>query len=218
MKKIIIITIITCFLLTVLIYSIIPKKEQYILVLGDKMSMGYTFNNVKGYSYNDYFTENREYKIIDNYTNEHETTETLLLKLENNYHQENQRLSLTQAISKSSIITIWIGMEEFSQIKDITNKEIELYYQRLNKIINIIRKYNKQKIFIIGLYYYNKSNIINEHIKRIAKDYSLEYINIENISKYQSFFFTNKNYELNYKGHHYIYKLIEEQLNIACNT
>ena len=179
------------------------------------MSMGYTFNNVKGYSYNDYLTDNLKYKLLDDYYHEHETTETLLLKIENNYHPSNKKLSLTQAISKASIITIWLGMEEFSSINEISTKEIELYSERLNKIIKYLRSFNKKQIILIGLYYHSKSDVINDHIKRIANDYSIEYINIENIIKNPSYFFTNNNYELNYKGHYYIYKLIEEQLNIT---
>ena len=128
MKKRIILTIIIGFILTIIINNIIPKKEEYFLPLGDLLAMGYTFNNLKGYSYNDYIKDNHNYHYLDGYTNEFETTTSLLLKLENNYQEKTENLSLVQSIAKSSLITINIGMKEFSYTKDISSGEIASTY------------------------------------------------------------------------------------------
>lgn len=223
MKKRIILTIIICYILTIVIYHHIPPKTKYYLALGDGLARGMTLNKMEGFSYNDYIYEyfkskGEKIKFINEYANLGETTESLLLKLNNNYQQEETNISLTQAISKSSLITIWIGMEELSYYNDIDTNIIEEYAKRLNKIIKFIRNYNHQKIIILGTYFYKESPIVNEEIQKIAQNHSLLYVSLDEITNYPSIFFKPNSYELNYKGHELIFNLIKEKLNTTCNT
>ena len=209
--------------MTIIIYNLIPPKQVYFLPLGDKQAMGYTNNNIKGYSYNDYLNDYLQtncHKVTynDKYLDEHETTSSLLLKLNNNYQEKNTNLSIIQSISKSSLITLWLGMQELSYHQDIDTYIIDEYINRIDKILKFIRHYNNKEIIIIGLYYYKDAPSINEQIIKLAQKYNVTYISPDDITNHPSFFFIPKSYELNYKGHSYIYKLIKRALNTTCNT
>ena len=157
MRKKIILTILVGSVLTFFIYKIFYHEDMNIMTLGDGVGTGLTAYNVKGYSYNDYLKDYYEKnsilkEYITEFSNAEETTETLILKLQNNYTLESTGLSITQAISKAKILTVSIGMNELSHKMEIETKEIETYINNIEKIFKLLRIYNKKEIFLTSLY------------------------------------------------------------------
>lgn len=222
MKKKIILTCIIGSIITCLIYKYFKTDEMYILALGDGIALGETAYDIEGYSFNDYLKDYYEQEsILKEYIHEfaevEETTETLKMKINNNYTLESTNVSIQQAISKSKILTLAIGMYELNNKKEITSKEINKYLKNMETILKVIRKWNDKKIIVLSLYpskkiKKEKITEINEEIKKLCEKYQVNYINIENIIEKKDFFFDNKNYQLNYRGHRYISEKILESL------
>ena len=214
MQKTIILTIISGTILAFLIFKFVYHEDLYLTTLGDSISLGYTAYDVKGYSFNDYLRDEfEEQKHIKEYITEfsypEETSTSLLLKLKNNYTLDSSELSITQAIAKSSILTIALGMHELNQKSNIDREDIETYLKNMEEILKLIRINNKKEIYLIGLYptkkikeYYALE--INTRLNELAKYNQIIFIDIFNITKNNSFFFDNKSYLINYKGHKYI--------------
>lgn len=214
MKKIIILTIICGTIITFLIYKRFYHETTKIIVLGDAISLGTTAYEIDGYSYNDYLKDYYEEKsIVKEYIKEFaekdETSESLKMKLNNNYVLESTNISIQQAIAKANIVTISLGMEELNNKKNIKSKDIEKYINNIEKIIRMLRVYNDKKIVMTSLYQTDKISkekitILNMELKRICEENKILYIDIENITEKKEFFFDQTSYYLNYKGHRFI--------------
>ena len=213
MKKKILATSLIGIFLTFIIYKVFYHEKVSIVTLGDNLSLGYTAYHIRGYSFNDYLKDYYENKKITlkyttSFSHEYETTETLLLKLENNYTLDNKE-SITEAIYSSSVLTLALGMEELNSKTKITTKEINNYLENMTKILKILDIYNKKQIFLISLYPTHKLSLkqvkeLNNNLKEIANLYHTTFIDITDITTNKDYFFDNDNYELNYKGHKYI--------------
>ena len=221
MKKVILFTILMGTILAFVIFKWVYHEDIIIVTLGDSLSLGYTAYDVKGYSYNDYLRDDYEENFhIEEYITEfsypEETSQTLLLKLKNNYVIEGTELSITQAIAKSKILTIALGMVEFNQ-KEIKREDIEEYLNNMEKIIKLIRIHQKKEVFLISLYEterIKKSYLkeINERLKELCKASHLHFIDIEDLNSKSEYFFDNKSYLINYKGQREIYRRIMKEL------
>ena len=223
MKKQIILTILCGFFLAFLIYKITYHEEMNFLSLGDGLSLGITAYNVKGYSYNDYLKDYfedtailREY--ISDFANVDETTKSLLNKITNNDSLMESNITIQQAISKSKIITISLGMDELNNLKVLKSKNINDYLNNMEKIIKLIRNINKNnQIIITSLYETSKLNKekitkINNELKSISNKYHLIFIDISDVVLHKDFYMITDNYYLNYKGHQYISELVKKVL------
>ena len=193
-----------------------------IMTLGDGVGTGLTAYNVKGYSYNDYLKDYYEKnsilkEYITEFSNAEETTETLILKLQNNYTLESTGLSITQAISKAKILTVSIGMNELSHKMEIETEEIETYINNIEKIFKLLRIYNKKEIFLTSLYetsFLNNTKVteINNRLKQLCDTYQVHYIDITDILKNKEYIFNNTSFYFNYRGHRYISEEILKHL------
>lgn len=220
MKKIIIFTILIGTVLTFIIYKHNYHEDMNIVALGDGIAMGQTAYNVTGYSYNDYLKDYyEENSILKEYITEfmdlEETTKTLLLKLQNNYTFESTNTSITQAISKAKILTISLGMTELNNKEELTSNVIEEYLKNMDKILKVLKIYNKKNIFVLSLYPSYKIDlakitVINSKLKEICDKYDVTFIDITNIYNNQEYFFTPASYYFNYKAHRYISEMIIE--------
>lgn len=220
MKKIIIFTILIGTVLTFIIYKHNYHEDMNIVALGDGIAMGQTAYNVTGYSYNDYLKDYYvENSILKEYITEfmdlEETTKTLLLKLQNNYTFESTNTSITQAISKAKILTISLGMTELNNKEELTSNVIEEYLNNMDKILKVLKIYNKKHIFVLSLYPSYKIDlakitVINSKLKEICDKYDVTFIDITNIYNNQEYFFTPASYYFNYKAHRYISEMIIE--------
>ena len=217
MKKKIILTILLGAVITYFIYQKFYHEETNIVTLGDSISLGMTPYNVEGYSFNDYLKDIYDNNNLEEYITEfssiNETTETLLLKIQNNYTLESTNLQIQQAIAKANILTLSLGIDELSSKSIIKTKDMEGYIKNMEKIIKLLRIYNDKSIFLIGLYPTNKLKKdkirdINNKLKEISHENNIIFIDIESISDNQEYFFEKDYYHLNYKGHRYISNLI----------
>ena len=222
MRKKIILTILVGSVLTFFIYKIFYHEDMNIMTLGDGVGTGLTAYNVKGYSYNDYLKDYYEKnsilkEYITEFSNAEETTETLILKLQNNYTLESTGLSITQAISKAKILTVSIGMNELSHKMEIETKEIETYLSNIDKILKLLRIYNKKEIFLTSIYetsFLNNTKVteINNRLKQLCDTYQVHFIDITNILKNKEYIFNNTSFYFNYRGHRYISEEILKHL------
>lgn len=222
MRKKIILTILVGSVLTFFIYKIFYHEDMNIMTLGDGVGTGLTAYNVKGYSYNDYLKDYYEKnsilkEYITEFSNAEETTETLILKLQNNYTLESTGLSITQAISKAKILTVSIGMNELSHKMEIETEEIETYINNIEKIFKLLRIYNKKEIFLTSLYetsFLNNTKVteINNRLKQLCDTYQVYYIDITDILKNKEYIFNNTSFYFNYRGHRYISEEILKHL------
>ena len=205
------------------IYKITYHEEMNFISLGDGISVGLTAYNVKGYSYNDYLKDYfedtailREY--ISDFANVDETTKSLLNKITNNDSLMESNITIQQAISKSKIITISLGMDELNNLKVLKSKNINDYLNNMEKIIKLIRNINKNnQIIITSLYETSKLNKekitkINNELKSISNKYHLIFIDISDVVLHKDFYMITDNYYLNYKGHQYISELVKKVL------
>ena len=222
MRKKIILTILVGSVLTFFIYKIFYHEDMNIVTLGDGVGTGLTAYNVKGYSYNDYLKDYYEKnsilkEYITEFSNAEETTETLILKLQNNYTLESTGLSITQAISKAKILTVSIGMNELSHKMEIETEEIETYLNNIEKILKLLRIYNKKEIFLTSIYetsFLNNTKVteINNRLKQLCDTYQVHFIDITNILKNKEYIFNNTSFYFNYRGHRYISEEILKHL------
>ena len=222
MRKKIILTILVGSVLTFFIYKIFYHEDMNIMTLGDGVGTGLTAYNVKGYSYNDYLKDYYEKnsilkEYITDFSNAEETTETLILKLQNNYTLESTGLSITQAISKAKILTVSIGMNELSHKMEIETEEIETYLNNIEKILKLLRIYNKKEIFLTSIYetsFLNNTKVteINNRLKQLCNAYQVHFIDITNILKNKEYIFNNTSFYFNYRGHRYISEEILKHL------
>lgn len=222
MKKIIILTVLIGSILAFLIFKVTYHEEINILALGDGLALGETAFNVRGYSFNDYlkdyYEENTNLKeYITEFASKRETTSSLLLKITTNYTLESPNISITQAIAKAQVLTLAIGMDELNLEEEITSPIIAKYLTNIEKIIQLIKIYNKKSIIVIGIYETpkispEKASEINNKLQALCSSQNVTYIDISSVSKQESFFFTPKSYYLNYQGHRYIYEQILAKL------
>ena len=222
MRKKIILTILVGSVLTFFIYKIFYHEDMNIMTLGDGVGTGLTAYNVKGYSYNDYLKDYYEKnsilkEYITDFSNAEETTETLILKLQNNYTLESTGLSITQAISKAKILTVSIGMNELSHKMEIETEEIETYLNNIEKIFKLLRIYNKKEIFLTSIYktsFLNNTKVteINNRLKQLCDTYQVHYIDITDILKNKEYIFNNTSFYFNYRGHRNISEEILKHL------
>lgn len=210
-------------LLTFIIYKNFHYETMRIVGLGDGLALGQTAYEVQGYGYNDYLRDFYEKNsILEEYITEfiniNETSETLKIKIGNNYGIESMNITIQQAISKAKILTLSIGMIELNIKNELKSKDIENYLNNMEKILHLLRIYNEKKIFLISLYPSKKISkekirSINQSLEEICKKNNIIFINIEDINTHQEFFFNEKSFYLNYKGHRYISEKIIEKMS-----
>ena len=213
MKKIITLTIIGAVFLSFIIYQCFYHERVQIVALGDGIATGETYYDVTGYSFNDYLRDYfEETKKIDEYIKEFadkkETSETLKMKLANNYVLESTDTKIQQALHEASFITIAIGTYELNHPK-LTTKEINNYLKNMNKIISLLRVYNDKTIVLLSLYpfrYLEKEEVkeINESLKNLCTEKNIYFVDITDIVNNNAYFFNKDTPYPNYKGHRYI--------------
>lgn len=169
---------------------------------------------VEGYNYNDYirdyFESNQQLeKYISNFAKTDQTVENLITCIENNYRLEETNLTIQQALAKAKIITIGIGMDELMNLslkQNIPSKDIEDYKKDMEKLLKIIRNFNNNEIYLIGLYkgYNLKDDTvleINNALKEIANQNQIIFIDISDFPDKNQYYLLNTSYYINYKGH-----------------
>lgn len=165
--KILILPII--FIITIIIINITKDNRIYYIPIGDKGYSTYIKNFLDKNNKLKYYTDEFTYKNI--------RIKDLILKIEDN---EEKSISIQNAINKSDIITISIGLDEI-YTKYLTNELDYRYIDELisyiNNLLNIIKKISNSKIYLLG--YYNPTD--NIELDKYIKYANNKLKNINNV-------------------------------------
>lgn len=174
MKKIIFLVIIS--IIVLLIYICLKDDKVFYFAIDDCNSK---------YSYIDYLDDYLEEKSIKERSIifHSKKVQDLIEMIEDNNSIED--IKIKNILIKSDIVTISIGYNDV--INDIDkynvyemNKNINEYIEKLEVLLEVIRKYCKEKIVFIG-FNSNKDSIkyINNLVKDICNKYRIDFIDIE---------------------------------------
>ena len=202
MKKKIILILIILIVILFFSYPNYYKKELNYTLLGDKQVFS---NNIISKNFSDLIYDELIKKEKINYNKDYIQSDVRIIDIINNINNNKKinNLSIQKLLKDSNILIINIGNNELYyklakyDHSENNEKEIYLYLDNVLKdyevLLNLIKKYNNEKIFIIGVY--NDTNNINN-------DKFYNYINkkIENYSENNNIIFIN---ELN-KNNNYI--------------
>ena len=195
------------FLLTIIIILLInvytKDNKIYYISLGDGLSLGVNSNNYISNGYSDYIKEYLENnKRLKFYTKEFSKEDARITDIINDIKNnreitiDNKKITLQYALSKSNIITISLGLNEILyKYSNNTNMSymydyIDSYIKDMNKLLELIGKYNNRTIFILG--YYNPINhqeldkyiiYANDKLINLCNKNKINYVDLYNIFK-----------------------------------
>ena len=189
------------------IYNLTKQDKLYVTAIGDELATHKYLTNSKIRKYNTTFTNN-DFKIND-----------ILNTLKSNH---DVTPNIHQVIKKSDILIISIGINDIYYKLNDNSKEIYTYLNNIintyEEILEIIGKYNYQKVYVLGYYTINsdKSDIINYanyKLLKITNNYHYTYLDLNKIiSNCPKCLKKEDNYHLNELGFKQISNLIVENL------
>lgn len=211
LKKILILFII--FMIVFYIYILNTNKKIYYVSLGDSLAAGQNPYGQLGYGYSDYVANYlKENNFLEFYTKDFAKSGYRTTDLINGINDNkkilinNKQEGIKTILRNSELVTISIGANDLLYKLEISNGEInidnlnEVYsyidemIKDLDELIQLIKKYCKKNIILIG--YYNpitssetsrKLEPIFEYLKEkdkeIAEKYSLIYLDTYEIFK-----------------------------------
>ena len=213
MKKIIFILFIFCIILS--IYLITKDTKIYYLSLGDELKIG---NNKVEYSYvnyiGEYLNKNKKLeKVVNGYYNDNIRTIDLINMINDNkkISVNGKNITIQNSLIKADIVTLSIGSNDLISklsLYEVYNDNeiynyIDDYLIDLECLLQLMRKYCKEKIIFIGYYnIFNNSDLdkyykylINKVIKLTDK-YNINYVDIykefDNLEYRSKFLFPSK--------------------------
>ena len=108
-----------------------------------------------------------------------------------NYNKEfiykNKNYTLNNLLIKANYMTISIGMDDLIYRQEINYNYIDELIDDIEKLLVLIRKYNKDKIYFLSLY--KSKNIskfvkyANKKIKKICEENKIDYVDISKLDK-----------------------------------
>lgn len=186
--KLLILTIIVS-ICVLIIYKLFHQNKINVVVLGD--------NNEYSIYLKDTLSKNKTLGTYNIYTDKNETIDSLTTKI-------NTTSSIKKDLRESKLTTISIGLNDFYNLKpSIDTKtilnlkdKISILLPKLDKLLELVRKYAKYEIVLIG--YYNQEPFlfntnqkeldvlflyIDSMVKDIVKKYNIRYIPLYDIVK-----------------------------------
>lgn len=210
MKKILL--IVTVIVTIFIIYLLNIDRKVYYVALGDDISTIRLDQN-KGYSnyINDYLSYyDKLEKHIYQFSEEGYRITDIISDINNNKKVtiENTEKTIKNALIKADLLTLSVGLNDLSSkinrqnINSINNynslyNAVDQISDDLEELLILLRKYCKENIFLIGIYYpYHDQNLelsdvfsyFNQKFKELAGIYNVEYIDIYDL------FIENPNY------------------------
>ena len=212
---------------TILINLRFPDNKTSLVALADGCAEGMTSYDMVGLSFNDYLNDylEKQHKL-KNFNNEftiqNMEIEELLDMLQDNKLSCKTKLPIQQIIDQADILTIAIGIDEFTNLslKNKLNEEAVIkYLNNYETFIQKVRSFYNKTIIIIGIYPTNniKSDIvyqINKGLEKIAVNYKCQFLDIMALSLKKEYYLNENSYYLNYLGHKEIYNNIKKTLKI----
>lgn len=210
MKKILL--IFSIIVIIFIIYITTVDRKIYYVALGDNITT-LELNNNKGFSnyINDYLNRyNKLENYINKFSKENYRITDIISDINNNKKVivGNREKTLKNALIKADLLTLSIGLNDFTAKINTQNINFINDYQSLynfvdeisndlEQLLMLIRQYCKEKIFLIGIYYpYSTQNIklvnvfsyLNNRFKEISEFYNINYVDIYDL------FMENPNY------------------------
>lgn len=177
MKKLLLISFI--FILVFFIYYINLDDKIYVLSIGDYNIFGneeYNYHNeIDNYlgnkiENNVVFANNGDYRIVD-----------LLRDIDDNkkFSYKNKEYTINNSLIKADILFISIGTNDLMFNKNMSYDYVDEVIIDLDKLLNMIRKYCKEKIYIFN--YYNLGNeeltaYVNNKLKKLVVKFHINIV------------------------------------------
>ncbi|MBQ9181591.1 MAG: SGNH/GDSL hydrolase family protein [Bacilli bacterium] len=182
-------TILVCIILTVSIFLIyltnIDKKIYYVSI------NDYKKDSLKKYDEFLLKSINNLEIFINEFSNENLRLTDVINNIEKNVEikKGNKKISIKHALIKADILTLSLGNNELLyKIKTQSNNlydTIDQIIDDYDNLLNVIRTYCKEKIFVIGINYKTEDekiiNVIkyyNKKLKDLSKSYNINFIDI----------------------------------------
>ena len=183
MKTIKRVLVLLIMILVVVIYLTNKDTKIYYVSLGDGLGRGMNANDKIGYGYSDYIKEYLEdIDKLEFYTKQFSDKDKRTTDIINNINdnieiiEDSKPLTIKKALMHADIITLSTGLNEL--LYKLQNENLDSYQmykyidnliEDIDDLIDIIKKYCKEDIFILGYYnpYVNKnvSDDIDKYIK-----------------------------------------------------
>lgn len=197
------------------IYKLNSNNKIYYISLGDSLAAGQNPYGEIGYGYSDYVNKYlKSQNLVEFYSKDFAKSGDriidLINKIEKNEKVELQdkELRIQTAIEKADVITLSIGANDLFEHAGLNDmnynleklSEAEKYLdeisENLDKLIKLIRKYNNNKIILVG--YYNPLSPlsskytreleplfmkVNEEYEKVAIKNKCDYIDVYEIFK-----------------------------------
>lgn len=191
MKKIILSILV--FIIVFLIYYFNISEKVYYVSLGDFLSYGINnFENIDN-GYSDNIKE--EYKDnLDNYVNYSTYDDYRVMDLMNDitYNKtityNNKEYKIQNLLIKANLLTLSIGMNDLINKKNITYNYADELLKDIEYLLELIRKYNKDKIYFLSFYnVINNQELIdysNNKLESICNKNNIKFVDISNLDNY----------------------------------
>lgn len=190
-KKIVFVFII--FLVVFFIYKFNINNKIYYLSIGDYLSYGLdNFENTdNGYSaiIKDKYKKNLQ-KYVNYSSDDDYRVNDLINDINDNkeVNYNNKEYKIQNLLIKANLITISIGMNDILYKNKISYEYLDSLIYDMDRLLILIRKYNKDKIYILGFYdIINNNDFIeytNKRLKDICERNNVIYVDISNLSNY----------------------------------
>ena len=219
LKKLLVMAIIFAIVFTIYIFNI--DKKIYYISLGDSLAVGQNPYNEIAFGYSDYVSNYlKENNLLEYYTKEYAKsgyrTTDLINDIENNKKItiDKKATGLKTVLRNADLVTLSIGANDIFYKLGINGLNINLdemdnIYKYIDetlfdteKLLDLLTKYCKSEIILVG--YYNPIisseisrnlepifNYINQCNTKLAKKYNIHYVDIYEIFKENPEYLTN---------------------------
>ena len=165
-------------LIVFLIYYFTKDNKVYYVSIGDYVSMNHKIDNFYGKRLEKSVYYHNENYFIDDLIDDIDSNKVIKCK--------NKEYSIINLFIKSDVIVISIGMNDllfYDEMNDNMYTYIDEVLYNVDKLLEKVRYYSKEKIYIYNYFGFNKSFLayINERLDIIAKDYNVGVIDISKI-------------------------------------
>ncbi|MBP3765833.1 MAG: hypothetical protein J6G98_01450 [Bacilli bacterium] len=180
-KSFIVFILITLIIFLIYIFNI-DKKIYYVNITEEDVK----YNNYIKNKLND---SSKLEKYI-NYNNKNYRVTDLINDINNNKKIDN--INIQNALIKADLLTIKIGANELNYKANSTNltklyEYTDEFIKDIEQLFTLLRKYDKEKIFFIGIYNSNSTYLdevykyINLKIQDLCMEYDIYYIENNNL-------------------------------------
>ena len=194
-------TILFLIIMTLFIFIIyLTNKDNEIYYVNIDSTNNNNYNKIIK---NNYQKKKKLEKYINDFSKEDYRTTDLIRDIKDNI--KLNKITIQNALIKSDILTLNIGINDINYKIDNTNKE-ELYNYTdqilvdIEELLKLIRSYSKEKIYYIGIKnnkgisYNDYFEYTNKRLKSICDEYNIYFIDI------------NKNEDINNIVSNYVLK------------